>query len=415
MASAAAPYVAWISATAAQAEQTATQARSAAAAYEAAFAATVPPPVIEANRSEMESLTATNIFGQNSPAIAATEAQYSQMWARDAVAMSSYATQSAAATQVEPFAVPLSTANPSGLLGRLLQTLQTFATAIGSSTQTQFSQLFGAIPTALQSLGTIVTGPNPASGLLTALQDFAGLQTLSSISADIEMIPKFILPANSVLINTIMGLVIGTKGLEGANSASAAAAGSTQSSLAAGVSGMHLAGAAGPGGTVSAQLGRAGPVGGMAVPPSWAVATPAIRTVASVLSGAAENAVAAASVSEGTLLSGMVLSGMAGGALAAAAPYALRGRGAPLRSTSLNGAGAEDGESSADLQRVVADMAEHPDEVQHWHTDSAQLESLLAKLRTKPGIHAVHLSDGDPNMTLPGVNLKQPLQTTERS
>jgi len=247
MASAAAPYVAWISATAAQAEQTATQARSAAAAYEAAFAATVPPPVIEANRSEMESLTATNIFGQNSPAIAATEAQYSQMWARDAVAMSSYATQSAAATQVEPFAVPLSTANPSGLLGRLLQTLQTFATAIGSSTQTQFSQLFGAIPTALQSLGTIVTGPNPASGLLTALQDFAGLQTLSSISADVEMIPKFILPANSVLINTIMGLVIGTKGLEGANSASAAAAGSTQSSLAAGVSGMHLAGAAGPG------------------------------------------------------------------------------------------------------------------------------------------------------------------------
>ncbi|MDD4868504.1 MAG: PPE family protein, partial [Mycobacterium sp.] len=49
MAAAVAPYVAWASATAAQAEQAAGQARSAAAAFEAAFAATVPPPVIAAN------------------------------------------------------------------------------------------------------------------------------------------------------------------------------------------------------------------------------------------------------------------------------------------------------------------------------------------------------------------------------
>ena len=51
MAAAAAPYVAWMSATAAQAEQAATQAKAAAAAYEAAFAMTVPPPVIAANRA----------------------------------------------------------------------------------------------------------------------------------------------------------------------------------------------------------------------------------------------------------------------------------------------------------------------------------------------------------------------------
>lgn len=42
MAEAVAPYVAWMSAAAAQAEQAATQARAAAAAFEAAFAATVP-------------------------------------------------------------------------------------------------------------------------------------------------------------------------------------------------------------------------------------------------------------------------------------------------------------------------------------------------------------------------------------
>lgn len=51
MAAAAAPYVTWTRTTAAQAEQTANQAKAAAAAYEAAFAETVPPPVIAANRS----------------------------------------------------------------------------------------------------------------------------------------------------------------------------------------------------------------------------------------------------------------------------------------------------------------------------------------------------------------------------
>ena len=75
MASAAAPYLAWLGTTAEQAEHTALQAEAAAAAYEAAFAATVPPPVIAANRAQLVALIATNILGQNTPAIAATEAQ----------------------------------------------------------------------------------------------------------------------------------------------------------------------------------------------------------------------------------------------------------------------------------------------------------------------------------------------------
>ena len=82
MAAAAAPYIEWMSTTAAQAEQTAGQARAAAGAYETAFAATVPPPVIAANRALLMSLIATNILGQNTPAIAATEADYAEMWAQ---------------------------------------------------------------------------------------------------------------------------------------------------------------------------------------------------------------------------------------------------------------------------------------------------------------------------------------------
>ena len=65
MTAAVAPYVAWLSTTAAQAEQTAAQAQAAVAAYEAAFAATVPPPVIAANRAQLAVLIATNFFGQN--------------------------------------------------------------------------------------------------------------------------------------------------------------------------------------------------------------------------------------------------------------------------------------------------------------------------------------------------------------
>src|ERR1700757_602280 len=114
MAAAVAPYTAWMSATATQAEQTAMQARAAVAAYETAFAATVPPPIIAANRALLMSLIATNFLGQNTPAIAATEAHYAEMWAQDAAAMFGYAGASAAATTVTPFNPPPQTTNPAG-------------------------------------------------------------------------------------------------------------------------------------------------------------------------------------------------------------------------------------------------------------------------------------------------------------
>ena len=91
MAAAAAPYTAWMNTTAAQAEQTAAQAKAAAAAYESAFSMTVPPPVIAANRTQLATLVATNVLGQNTPAIAANEAHYAEMWAQDAAAMYGYA------------------------------------------------------------------------------------------------------------------------------------------------------------------------------------------------------------------------------------------------------------------------------------------------------------------------------------
>ena len=111
MTAATAPYVAWMRSTATQAEQTSIQAKAAAAAYEVTFAAMVPPPVIEANRALLQALIATNLFGQNAPAIAATETLYAEMWAQDATAMYGYAGTSASATTLTPFTPAPQTTN----------------------------------------------------------------------------------------------------------------------------------------------------------------------------------------------------------------------------------------------------------------------------------------------------------------
>ena len=153
MAAAAAPYVAWMSTTAAQAEQTAGQAEAAVAAYEAAFAATVPPPVIAANRIQLMVLIATNFFGQNTAAIAATETQYAEMWAQDAVAMYGYAGASAAATQLSQFTQPQQATQPSGLAAQSAAVAQAVATP-GGTQQTTLSQLMAALPNTLQGLAS---------------------------------------------------------------------------------------------------------------------------------------------------------------------------------------------------------------------------------------------------------------------
>lgn len=115
MLAAAAPVTAWLHRAAATAAATAGQASAAAGAFESTFAMTVPPAVIAANRALLAALVATNLLGQNTPAIAATEAHYLQMWVQDAVAMYTYAATSAAATRLPAFSTPTPHADPAGL------------------------------------------------------------------------------------------------------------------------------------------------------------------------------------------------------------------------------------------------------------------------------------------------------------
>src|SRR5271155_5341850 len=139
----AATYVTWLTATAAQAEETAAQAKAAPAPYQTAFTSTVPPQVVAANRSQLTTLVATNIFGRNTQAIAANEAQYGQMWAQDTAAMYGYAASSASATSLTPFNPPQQSTTPAGSANQAAAASQATGTAAGNA-QSTIQQAFSA-------------------------------------------------------------------------------------------------------------------------------------------------------------------------------------------------------------------------------------------------------------------------------
>jgi PPE-repeat protein len=136
MVAAVVPYVSWLGAASNLVEESASQARAAAAAFEAAFAMTVPPLVVAANRVLLMTLIATNFFGQNSPAIAATDAEYMEMWAQDAAAMYGYAGSSATASELTPFSTPPNTTTSNGVAGQTTAVAQAVATPAGNTSQT---------------------------------------------------------------------------------------------------------------------------------------------------------------------------------------------------------------------------------------------------------------------------------------
>lgn len=397
MAGAAAPYATWLTATAAQAEQTALQARAAANAYETAHAATVPPPVIAANRGQLASLVATNLFGQNTAAIAAAEAQYADMWAADAAAMYGYAGQSATAAQLTAFNPPPQNTDPGGMANQAGAIGQAAGAAAGTNVQSMLSHVMSSAPQSLQSLAAPAAADPPSP-----LSVFKFLQTLAKLPVGgFEAVGKGILPANDTLITTIMGLVIGARGLNDISTAVEPEifAALPSGPLAAGLSsGSDLIGSAGS--AVSAGVGRGGLIGALSVPPTWAAATPAIRLAATMLEGtggAAAPAVAAAST--GCLFGQMGMASIAAGALGAALP-----RAANVTAVRAEGPGAEDKDEDSKgkknrtpekLKRALAEMSQDPESLQHWYTDKEHLDSLLDQLSNKPGFHAVHLSKGD--------------------
>ncbi len=164
MAAAVAPYIRWLTNTAAQAEEVASQARAAASAFETALAATVPPPMIEANRAQPASLIADNSVGQNTPAITAVEADYGEMWARNASAMYRYAAASAVAATLTPLAPPTLGDNrvDPGVVDAVADS--------AASAQDALVQAMSTVPQALRSLAQPMQSASATSAMARLLR-----------------------------------------------------------------------------------------------------------------------------------------------------------------------------------------------------------------------------------------------------
>jgi PPE-repeat protein len=352
-ASAAAPYTEWLSSTAAQAEQTASQAQAAAGAYEAAFAASIPPPVIAANRAALALLVATNFLGQNTPAIAGNEATYAEFWAQDAVAMYGYAGAATTASQLTPFTAAPATTNDTGQATQAASTAQSAAastadattsleafltelntdfTNFGTELSTLSTQLFADFPASTTTLAQLLTSLGLPTSVTNAVTLFnqsltTGANTISTYAAG----PWSLLGVGSLIKNwyqmtiSIPNLGVGIQGIAPLIHPTPIV-GALSPLLHSGL----LSGSYGGAGNVGAlaSVGRAGTIGALSVPQNWASAVPAVRTVAAEMDATALNAAPEMeSIGNPGMFGQTALSSLAGRAIGGSATRAAVGQG----------------------------------------------------------------------------------------
>ncbi|GJN98949.1 PPE family protein [Mycobacterium marinum] len=264
MAASAAPYVGWLYRTAEQTQQAAIQARTAALAFEQAYAMTVPPPLVAANRAQLLVLIATNFFGQNTSAIAANEAQYAEMWAQDAAAMYGYATTSAAAGMLTPFSSPNQATSPAGLAAQSTAVTQANATAAATDPITQL------VSSLTQSLGAIQAIPSILPDDFTILDGVFSAYATVGVTQDIESFCAGVIGAENNL-----GLIGSSE-----NPAEVTPSDFGLGSLISSTAPASAASGGGLGSAVAASVGRSGSIGQLSVPPSWSA--PSARMVSAL-------------------------------------------------------------------------------------------------------------------------------------
>jgi PPE-repeat protein len=270
MAASAQTYIEWLTTTSAQLQEAAAAATSSAAAYEAAYAATIPPAVVYANRAQLAALVATNILGQNTPAILANEAMYAEFWAQDAAAMTGYsAAASAASSALTPLTDPTENTNPAGqgqqasAVGQAVASNGTSSTLNNALSGTQNAASSLAQPAAVAAQDT------PTS-ILSALNGLIGSPIMANGIYNIGVT----LAWNTAMMTATLPLL--------GHFMSAAPFGFTigdTAPLGAGLGfGSTLAGASAPvGGAMAAGMGGASSVGGLSVPAGWSGASPGVE------------------------------------------------------------------------------------------------------------------------------------------
>jgi PPE-repeat protein len=284
MTSATAPYITWLQGSSLQAAQTSALARLAAAAYEGAFDATVPPSVIAANRALLAALVATNFLGQNTPAIAATEALYMEMWFQDGLTMDTYAlasqqatalpeqaqapTTSDGGTSANAAAAAQSAANSTSTLGTDLQLLLNAYlgnTSNGNTLTNAWTSVLTdiGVPTSLDS--TLLSALIPA-GASSAVGSIFPVQAAYYATMAASMPAKMLMSlANSM--NASQAMQAGQQALLADVSHLVDA---KMKAMMSGIGGQMRAFAQ----SISAQMASAHRLGGLSIPNGWANKAP---------------------------------------------------------------------------------------------------------------------------------------------
>ncbi|OBK15864.1 PPE family protein [Mycobacterium asiaticum] len=264
------PFITWLETSAEQAGEAASQASAAVAAYEAAFAASVPPPLIAANRAQLQELVTTNLLGQNSAAIAQLEAQYAEFWAQDSGAMYTYASRSASAAQLAELPAPAEVADPLGVADQGIAVVKAQYNSVYTNINNVMSQINPRVSDVLKTLSTPINGSAIDQFLManTPLDDVVSLYSkylspyVNSLAAMIQSTQSFGQVSNGLtaMANFAKPAASAAKAAEGAASAAGAAAQAA---------GSAAGGVASKVGSVAAGLGKAVPIGGLSVPSHW--------------------------------------------------------------------------------------------------------------------------------------------------
>ncbi|MGO9523521.1 PPE family protein [Mycobacterium sp.] len=302
MAAAATPYVGWLSAAAGQAEAAAAQARSAATAFESALVGIIPTPAVTSNRVQLLSLIATNILGQNTPAIAMTEFEYMDMWAADVAAMFGYHTGALSVAS----ALPSFSAVPLSLPG--------------------LSSLASLVPSGLTGLASQAASLVSGTGLATGLS--SEVSSLASNPSSLAQIAMY--PASMMMSPIMMAAQAGMGSHPALASATDLAGAGADPAKFVGSAAPAMKGLGGLGGLGGAEagIGKARLVGAMSVPPTWQGSTPT-RMISSAMSGLGGEMPAAAAAG-GPMGGGMPMMPMPMGGMGGAGagmPGGMLGRG----------------------------------------------------------------------------------------
>jgi PPE-repeat protein len=259
MAQAAVPYLQWLTSAVSHAEGAAMQAQVAASAFETALVGSVHPTAVAANRMTLMTLVATNILGQNTAAIFATELQYIEMWIQDVAAMFGY---HAGATSVAA-ALPSITSAPSSLAGLFTAPLSDFVSSVGSLLGPSFSSFVSVAQSAVAEVGSLVSSV-PVSSLVSVAQ-IGAYPAASAVLPPMISLAHGAAPASAVA--GAAGVLADTPGFVGSAAPAMQAFG----------------GPGGFGSAMSAGLGSARFVGAISVPPAWQGSVPSRIATAAML------------------------------------------------------------------------------------------------------------------------------------